>query len=102
MLVLYYSNNILSKSLPELAPYVSLGISVVNFLMTFPPIFLIEVHNSSNNDRHSADATVQRVGRKQLFLWSVGGALISHLAVGYGLNSGWVTVTSIAITTFVM
>jgi len=83
--VLYYSNDILSKSLPELAAYVSLGISVVNFLMTFPPIFLIE-----------------RVGRKQLFRWSVGGALISHLAVGYGLNSGWVTVTSIAITTFVM
>ncbi|KAI9569520.1 general substrate transporter [Boletus coccyginus] len=83
--VLYYSNNILSKSLPEFAAYVSLGISVVNFLMTFPPIFLIE-----------------RVGRRQLFRWSVGGALISHLAVGYGLDSGWVTVTSIAITTFVM
>ncbi|KAN0075282.1 General substrate transporter [Tylopilus felleus] len=83
--VLYYSNNILSKSLPELAAYVSLGISVVNFLMTFPPIFLIE-----------------RVGRKQLFYWSVGGALISHVAVGYGLNSGFVTLTSIAITTFVM
>ncbi|KAF8436896.1 general substrate transporter [Boletus edulis BED1] len=83
--VLYYSNNILSKSLPELAAYVSLGISVVNVLMTFPPIFLIE-----------------RVGRKQLFHWSVGGALLSHLAVGYGLNSGWVAVTSVAITTFVM
>ncbi|KAI9567252.1 general substrate transporter [Boletus coccyginus] len=83
--VLYYSNNILSKSLPELAAYVSLGISVVNFLMTLPLIFLIE-----------------RVGRRQLFRWSVGGALISHLAVGYGLDSGWVTVTSIAITTFVM
>ncbi|KAF8136154.1 hypothetical protein EV363DRAFT_1395298 [Boletus edulis] len=83
--VLYYSNNILSKSLPELAAYVSLGISIVNVLMTFPPIFLIE-----------------RVGRKQLFHWSVGGALLSHLAVGYGLNSGWVAVTSVAITTFVM
>lgn len=47
ILVLYYSNNILSKSLPELAAYVSLGIAVVNFLMTFPPIFLIEVRNSS-------------------------------------------------------
>lgn len=48
MLVLYYSNNILSKSLPEFAAYVSLGISVVNFLMTFPPIFLIEVNGPSN------------------------------------------------------
>lgn len=53
-------------------------------------------------DRHCTDAIFQRVGRKQLFRWSIGGALISHLAVGYGLDSGWVTVTSIAITTFVM
>ncbi|KAH7906478.1 general substrate transporter [Hygrophoropsis aurantiaca] len=83
--VLYYSNDILSKSLPEFAAYVSLAITIVNFLMTFPPIFLIE-----------------RVGRKQLLQLSVGGALISHLAVGYGLDSGFATLSSIAITTFVM
>ncbi|KAH0584099.1 hypothetical protein H2248_009670 [Termitomyces sp. 'cryptogamus'] len=41
--VLYYSNAILSKALPDLGPYVSLGITVVNVLMTFPPIVLIEV-----------------------------------------------------------
>lgn len=41
--VLYYSNDILSKALPDFGPYVSLGITVVNVLMTFPPIFLIEV-----------------------------------------------------------
>ena len=40
--VLYYSNDILSKSIPELASYVSLVITIVNFFMTFPPIFLIE------------------------------------------------------------
>ncbi|KAG2075925.1 general substrate transporter [Suillus decipiens] len=83
--VLYYSNDILSKSLPELASYVSLAITIVNFFMTFPPIFLIE-----------------RVGRKQLIQISVAGALLSHLAVGYGLNNGLVTLSSIAITTFVM
>ncbi|KAH7889851.1 general substrate transporter [Phlebopus sp. FC_14] len=83
--VLYYSNDILSKSLPNLAPHVSLGITIVNFFMTFPPIFFIE-----------------RVGRKQLIKWSVTGALLSHLAVGFGLNSGLVTLSSIAITTFVM
>jgi len=83
--VLYYSNDILSKSLPELASYVSLAITIVNFFMTFPPIFLIE-----------------RVGRRQLIQLSVAGALLSHLAVGYGLNSGFVTLSSIAITTFVM
>lgn len=41
--VLYYSNDILGKSLPSLAAYVSLLITVVNAAMTFPPIFLIEV-----------------------------------------------------------
>ncbi|KAL4065448.1 general substrate transporter [Scleroderma citrinum] len=83
--VLYYSNAILSKALPTLAPYVSLVITVVNFLMTFPPIFLIE-----------------RLGRKQLMRISVAGALISHFAVGYGLNKGMVTLPSIAIIVFVM
>ena len=41
--VLYYSNDILSKSLPSLGPYLSLGITVVNVIMTFPAIILIEV-----------------------------------------------------------
>lgn len=41
--VLYYSNDILSKALPDFGPYISLGITVVNVLMTFPPIVLIEV-----------------------------------------------------------
>lgn len=41
--MLYYSNAILSKSLPDLGPYVSVGITVVNVVMTIPPIFLIEV-----------------------------------------------------------
>ncbi|KIM58693.1 hypothetical protein SCLCIDRAFT_10162 [Scleroderma citrinum Foug A] len=83
--VLYYSNAILSKALPTFAPYVSLTITVVNFLMTFPPIFLIE-----------------RLGRKRLMQISVGGALISHLAVGYGLDEGMIILPSIAITAFVM
>ena len=43
--VLYYSNAILSKALPDLGPFVSLGITIVNVIMTFPPIFLIEVSN---------------------------------------------------------
>jgi hypothetical protein len=41
--VLYYSNDILAKALPDLGPYISLGITIVNVMMTFPPIFLIEV-----------------------------------------------------------
>ena len=42
-IVLYYSNDILEKSLPDLGAYISLGITVVNVIMTFPPILLIDV-----------------------------------------------------------
>ncbi|KAI0057110.1 general substrate transporter [Artomyces pyxidatus] len=83
--VLYYSNDILSRSLPELGPYVSLGITVVNALMTFPPIFLIE-----------------RLGRKPLLFGSILGAIASLIFVGVGLNSGLVLLSSVAIMTFVM
>jgi hypothetical protein len=41
--ILYYSNAILGKSFPELGAYVSLAITLVNVIMTFPAIFLIEV-----------------------------------------------------------
>ena len=41
--VLYYSNDILSKALPDWGPWISVGITVVNFLMTFAPIVLIDV-----------------------------------------------------------
>lgn len=82
--VLYYSNDILSKSLPEFGPYVSLAITVVNVVMTFPPILLIE-----------------RMGRKQLLTISTLGAIGSLTLVGIGLNSGAVTLTSVAILTFV-
>ncbi|OBZ75225.1 hypothetical protein A0H81_04625 [Grifola frondosa] len=57
--VLYYSNEILSKSLPDFGPYVSLGITVVNVLMTAAPIFLID-----------------RLGRKSLLSLSAGGSLL--------------------------
>ncbi|KAI0085424.1 general substrate transporter [Irpex rosettiformis] len=82
--VLYYSNDILAKALPDLGPYVSLGITIVNVFMTFPPIFLIE-----------------RLGRKKLLTLSTSGAVISLLGVGFGLNTGVVALTSITILTFV-
>ncbi|KAF7322678.1 25S rRNA adenine-N(1) methyltransferase [Mycena chlorophos] len=82
--VLYYSNAILSKSLPDFGPYVSLGITVVNVIMTFPPIILIE-----------------RVGRRQLLFASTFGAISSLLLVGFGLNTGAATLSSITILTFV-
>ncbi|KAJ6547138.1 general substrate transporter [Mycena capillaripes] len=82
--VLYYSNDILSKSLPEFGPYVSLGITIVNVLMTFPPILLIE-----------------RMGRRQLLTISTLGAISSLVLVGLGLNTAVVTLSSVAILTFV-
>ncbi|KAF7311635.1 25S rRNA adenine-N(1) methyltransferase [Mycena kentingensis (nom. inval.)] len=82
--VLYYSNSILSKSLPNLGPYVSLGITVVNVIMTFPPILLIE-----------------RVGRRRLLYFSTFGAVGSLMLVGLGLNTDAATLSSIAILTFV-
>ncbi|EIM82522.1 general substrate transporter [Stereum hirsutum FP-91666 SS1] len=83
--VLYYSNDILSKALPDLGPFVSLGITIVNAIMTFPPIFLIE-----------------RLGRRTLLLLSVGGALVSLVLVGVGLDANVVSLASAAIMTFVM
>jgi MFS transporter, SP family, solute carrier family 2 (facilitated glucose transporter), member 3 len=41
--VMYYSTGILSGALPEAAAYVSLIVVVINVIMTFPPIFLVEV-----------------------------------------------------------
>ncbi|KAK7023886.1 25S rRNA adenine-N(1) methyltransferase [Favolaschia claudopus] len=82
--VLYYSNDILAKSLPELGPYVSLGITIVNVLMTFPPIILIE-----------------RMGRRQLLTLSTLGGISSLILVGLGLNTNIVTLSSVAILTFV-
>ncbi|KAF5324746.1 hypothetical protein D9611_004518 [Ephemerocybe angulata] len=83
--VLYYSNDILSKSFPALGPYLSLGITVVNFVMTFPPIILME-----------------RMGRKQLLTLSAAGSILSLFLLGYGLNSGSVPLSSVTIVTFIM
>ncbi|KAJ3842779.1 general substrate transporter [Lentinula raphanica] len=93
--VLYYSNDILSQALPELGKFVSLGITIVNVIMTFPPIFLIE-----------------KLGRKSLLFLSVAGAILSLIILGIALNfagaagsvgpTAWTTVSSVFIVFFVM
>lgn len=83
--VLYYSNEILSKSLPDLGPYVSLSITIVNALMTFPPIVLVD-----------------RLGRKQLLTISCFCAFVSLVLAGYSLDANMGTLSSISTTTFVM
>lgn len=82
--VLYYSNDILSKTIPDLGPYVSLGITIVNVFMTFAPIILID-----------------RLGRKKLLSLSATGAILSLVGVGVGLDSGAVTLASIAVMAFI-
>ena len=42
------------------------------------------------------------MGRKHLLSISILGALLSLTMVGFGLNSGFVTLSSVAIVTFVM
>lgn len=83
--VLYYSNDIFKKSFPEQGPYVSIGITVFNVIMTFPPIVLIE-----------------RWGLKKLLFISITGAVLCHLAVAYGLNMGNIVLSSVALIAFVM
>jgi len=83
--VLYFSNAILSKTLPDFGPHVSLGITIINVIMTFPPILLIE-----------------RFGRRQLLILSTAGAVISLFTVGFGLNTGKAILSSFAIVIFVM
>ncbi|TFY76084.1 hypothetical protein EWM64_g7928 [Hericium alpestre] len=82
--VLYYSNDILSKALPGMGPYISLGITIVNVFMTFPPIILIK-----------------RVGHKALLRVSMLGACTSLILAGFGLNHGMVALTSVAVMAFV-
>ncbi|KAF9027161.1 general substrate transporter [Hymenopellis radicata] len=83
--VLYYSNDILRSTLPELGPYVSLAITIVNVLMTFPPIFL-----------------VHKLGPKRLLLISTAGAITSLILVGIGLGRDLKVLSSVMIVVFVM
>ncbi|KAG8759840.1 hypothetical protein FRC12_009681 [Ceratobasidium sp. 428] len=83
--VMYFSNDILSRVVPrEVAAYTSLGITVLNAIMTFPAIFLVD-----------------RLGRKPLLMMSLIGAMISNAALGIALDAGITTLSSVAVLTFV-
>ncbi|KZS98938.1 general substrate transporter, partial [Sistotremastrum niveocremeum HHB9708] len=81
--VLYYSNQILARVVPNPA-YVSLGITVVNVVMTFPAIHLIE-----------------KLGRRRLMIISSLGVVVSLLLVGFGIDFEVISVASLAIIIFV-
>ncbi|CAE7162939.1 unnamed protein product [Rhizoctonia solani] len=83
--VMYYSNNILSRVVPrEAAAYTSLGITVLNAIMTFPAIFLVD-----------------RLGRKRLFMASMTGAIVSNAVLGFALDSGITALSSVAVLGFI-
>ena len=77
--VLYYSVGILGSILPALAGSIGILITVINIVMTFPPIYLIDEH---------------RVGRKRLM---VGSALVMAVAsalLGAGIVAGYKTLSA--------
>ncbi|KDN35770.1 hypothetical protein RSAG8_11332, partial [Rhizoctonia solani AG-8 WAC10335] len=83
--VMYYSNNILSRVVPrEAAAYTSLGITVLNAIMTFPAIFLVD-----------------HLGRKRLFMISMTGAIVSNAVLGFALDNGITALSSVAVLGFI-
>ncbi|EGG02384.1 uncharacterized protein MELLADRAFT_44903 [Melampsora larici-populina 98AG31] len=82
--VLYYSTSIMKSVLPTQAAYISLFITFINVLMTFPPIFLID-----------------RTGRKPLLIISAGMMALTSCILGFSINIGFAQLSSLAIVCFV-
>ncbi|PWN51543.1 general substrate transporter [Violaceomyces palustris] len=80
--VLFYSTGIMSTVLPSLASSIGLVITVINILMTFPPILLI---------------SESRMGRKKLMMASSLGMCLSCLLLGLGIMYDWPIVSAICI-----
>lgn len=84
--VLYYSVGILGSILPTLAGSIGILITLINIIMTFPPILLIDE---------------RRVGRRNLMLFS---ALLMSLAsalLGAGIVFGYRAVSAVCMVVMV-
>jgi hypothetical protein len=81
---MYYSNDILGRALPDAVQWISLGVAVVNAIMTLPAIVLVE-----------------KMGRRNLLILSAGGSLVSLVAVGFGMDSDNQTAASLGVIFFV-
>ena len=71
--------------------------------MTFAPIILIDVRGPAGFDHAEkvTDNAQQRLGRRQLLTLSGAGAILSLVGVGFGLDSGLVTLASVAVMAFI-
>ena len=81
---MYYSNIIMARALPHAVQYISLGIAAVNALATLPAILLIG-----------------RMGWRNLLILSSPDIPVSLLVVGYGIDAGRQTMSSVGIITLV-
>ncbi|KZT56554.1 general substrate transporter [Calocera cornea HHB12733] len=82
--VIYYSTNILGRLAPTLSPYISLIIAVINALMTFPPVFLID-----------------RIGKRTIMQLSIIACVLFGILITVGLNVGQPVVSAVGIIGFV-
>lgn len=82
--VLYYSTSIMKSVLPTQAIYISLFITAINVMMTFPAIFLVD-----------------KLGRKSLLLLSAGSMALTSLILGLSINYEIAQLSSLAIVLFV-
>ncbi|EFP78041.1 hypothetical protein PGT21_018677 [Puccinia graminis f. sp. tritici] len=82
--VLYYSTSIMKSVLPTQAIYISLFITAINVLMTFPAIFLVD-----------------KLGRKCLLLLSAGSMALTSLVLALSINYEIAQLSSLAIVLFV-
>ena len=117
------SNAILARVVPGGEGYISLGIAVLNVIMTFPAIYLVEVSNvTSVNDIHAltlVSGSVLGVGNcwyasqgiqlmtmftllfRPFQMVSMLGVQVMLIALAIGLNKGDVRISSVAILAFV-
>ncbi|KAA1096491.1 hypothetical protein PGT21_018351 [Puccinia graminis f. sp. tritici] len=82
--VLYYSTSIMKSVLPTQAIYISLFITAINVMMTFPAIFLVD-----------------KLGRKCLLLLSAGSMALTSLLLALSINYEIAQLSSLAIVLFV-
>ncbi|KPV76191.1 uncharacterized protein RHOBADRAFT_66170 [Rhodotorula graminis WP1] len=83
--VMYYSTKILTAVNPGSAKMVSLYVTLVNLVMTFPAIFLID-----------------RLGRRSLLLVSLSAMSLSTAVLGWAINTEHFVVASTGIIAFVV